>query len=100
MKKLFYVLLIAVVAVFGLTFSYKNYQTVEINYYFGLHFQGRLPLLLFITFSLGLLAGYLAGHGAALLNGFRFGTRPGAAKAAAKTNKAPGALQTHSPPAP
>ena len=59
MKKLIYTLLIVVVALFGLTFSYKNHQPVEINYYFGLHFQGQLPLLLFLTFALGLLAGYL-----------------------------------------
>ena len=59
MKKLIYTVIIVVVALFGLTFSYKNYQPVEINYYFGLNFHGQLPLLLFLTFSLGLLAGYL-----------------------------------------
>lgn len=58
MKKLIYVLLITLVALFGLTFSYKNHHVVEVNYYFGIHFQGALPLLLFITFSLGLLLGY------------------------------------------
>ncbi len=59
MKKLLYVTLIVVVALFGLTFTYKNPQPVELNYYFGLHFQGRLPLLLLITLALGLVAGYL-----------------------------------------
>ena len=66
MKKLIYVVLIVAVALFGLTFSYKNHQFVELNYYFGLHFQGRLPLLLLITFALGLLVGYIA----ALFHGF------------------------------
>ena len=61
MKKLFYVVLVVVVALFGLTFSYKNHQVIEVDYYFGLHFQGQLPLLLFITFALGLLAGYVTG---------------------------------------
>ena len=65
MKKLFYITLITAVALFGLTFSYQNHQTVEVDYYFGLHFEGPLPLLLFITFALGLGLGY----GMALLNG-------------------------------
>lgn len=88
MKKLSYVVLIVVVALFGLTFSYKNHQPVEINYYFGLHFQGQLPVLLFITFALGLLAGYLV----ALVRGFS------ARRRFYKTKKPP-AFAPVSPPA-
>ena len=89
MKKLFYVVLIVVVALFGLTFSYKNHQVIEVDYYFGLHFQGQLPLLLFITFALGLLAGY----GVALLHGLN--ARRKWSKARSQTAAA---LPTHSPP--
>ena len=64
MKKIFYVLLIAVIAVFGLTFGYKNHQLVEVNYYFGMNFHGSLPVLLLFTFAAGLVVGY----GLALLN--------------------------------
>lgn len=59
MKKLLYVILIVVIALFGLTFSYKNHQIIDINYYFGIHFNGELSLLLFIVFVLGLLVGWL-----------------------------------------
>lgn len=59
MKKLFYGLLIVAVALFGLTFSYKNHQTIEIAYYFGIQFQVELLLLLLLTFSIGLFGGYI-----------------------------------------
>ena len=60
MKKLLYVVLVVTLALFGLTFSYRNHQTIAIDYYFGVDFQMELSLLLFLTFALGLLAGYLA----------------------------------------
>ncbi len=60
MRKLLYAVVIVLIALFGLTFSYKNHQIIEIDYYFGIHFQGGLSLLLFITFALGLLVGCLA----------------------------------------
>ena len=88
MKKLLYVVLVVVVALFGLTFSYKNHQVIEVDYYFGLHFQGQLPLLLFITFALGLLAGYVT----ALLRGLN------ARRKWSKAVKTAAALPTHSPP--
>ncbi|MGI9310314.1 MAG: lipopolysaccharide assembly protein LapA domain-containing protein [bacterium] len=60
MKKGLYVLLVAALALFGLTFSYKNHQIVAIDYYFGLRFQTELVLLLFAVFAAGLAFGYLA----------------------------------------
>ncbi len=66
MKKLLYVVFIVAVALFGLTFSYKNHRRIEIDYYFGIHFQTDLSLLLFGVFALGLLVGCLA----ALLGAF------------------------------
>lgn len=60
MKKLVYVLLVGVVALFGLTFAYKNHQVVTLNYYFGLNFVGSLPLLLLLAFASGLAVGAAA----------------------------------------
>lgn len=62
MRKLFYVLLIAVVMVFGLTFVYKNQQAVSIDYYgatWGFSWSGPLALLIVVTFIAGALIGYL-----------------------------------------
>ncbi len=66
MKKLLYVISIVLIVLFGLTFTYKNRQTIELNYYFDLNIQVELSLLLFFTFALGLMVGYLA----TLLNTF------------------------------
>ena len=85
MKKLLYVALIAVIALFGLTFSYKNHQTIDIDYYFGIDFQVELPLLLFITFALGLLVGYLV----TLFNAFKTRRKLSRAKREIRTLKAP-----------
>lgn len=60
MKRILYGFFIVAIALFGITFSYQNQQTIDINYYFGIHFQSELLLLLFITFALGLLGGSLA----------------------------------------
>ncbi|MDA7961580.1 MAG: LapA family protein [Gammaproteobacteria bacterium] len=60
MKRLFYVAFAALVALFGITFAYKNHQAVSIRYYFGVHFDADLALLLFAVFALSLLAGYAA----------------------------------------
>ena len=62
MRKLFYVILIAVVMVFGLTFVYKNQQAVSIDYYgatWGFSWNGPLALLIVATFIVGVLVGYL-----------------------------------------
>ena len=59
MKKLFYVLFIVAVTLLGLTFTYKNHQTVQIEYYFGISFSVELSVLLFVTFAVGLICGYL-----------------------------------------
>lgn len=61
MKRLFYVLCITVVALFGLTFAYKNHQIVDISYYFGWQFSTSLPALLLCTIALGVVFGYVLG---------------------------------------
>jgi len=49
------VLLLA--AFLAITFSLKNSQNVEINYYFDLVWNGPLSLLLVIVFTAGVLVG-------------------------------------------
>ncbi|MEM7194779.1 MAG: LapA family protein [Pseudomonadota bacterium] len=60
MKKLIYVVVITVVAALAILFTYKNHQTIDINFYWGLNAQVELSVLLFITFGLGVLCAYLA----------------------------------------
>ena len=63
MRKLFYVLIISAVMVFGLTFVYKNQQMVTVDYYgthpWGFSWEVQLSLLIVSIFVAGLLIGYL-----------------------------------------
>jgi len=63
MRKLFYVLVISFVMVFGLTFVYKNQQMVTLDYYgsqpWGVSWEVQLSLLIIATFIVGLIVGYL-----------------------------------------
>lgn len=59
MKKLFYVVFILLLALFGLTFSFHNRQTIAIQYY-AVEFQVELAPLLLVTFAGGLAVGYAA----------------------------------------
>jgi len=58
MTKLFYVLVVAIVLFFGLTFAYMNGQTVEIRY-FSFVRQTNLVLLLLSALVLGVMLGYV-----------------------------------------
>lgn len=60
MKRAFYVLLAIVVLLAGIGFALQNKQYVEINYYFGLRWNGPLSLGLLTAFALGAIAGWLA----------------------------------------
>jgi putative membrane protein len=60
MKRLIYIAIAIVAVVFGITFAYQNRQSIEIGYYFGLHWSGPLSLALLTTLAVGVLAGYLA----------------------------------------
>jgi len=53
-----FVLLLA--AFLAITFSLKNSQNVEINYYFDLVWNGPLSLLLVIVFTVGVVVGSVA----------------------------------------
>lgn len=60
MRRIFYVTLGLVVLIVGLSFAYKNAQPVQLNYYFGVHWESPLSLMLLIVFSLGVITGFLA----------------------------------------
>lgn len=59
MKRLFYLLIILLVLVVGITFSLKNPQEVTINYYFGLAWSGPMSWLLLVVLALGSFLGVL-----------------------------------------
>ena len=60
MKRIFYTILTIIVLLIGIAFAFQNRQAVEINYYFGLKWNGPLSLALLTTFFFGVVAGYLA----------------------------------------
>ncbi len=59
MKKLLYLFFFLLLAVFALTINLKNPQSVVLNYYFDLSWEGPLVLVLTATFLLGLLFGWI-----------------------------------------
>lgn len=63
MKRFLYAFLAMIVLILGLGFAYKNAQIVNVDYYFGLHWEGSLSLLLLSTMTLGVLLGLLVGMG-------------------------------------
>ena len=63
MKRTFYVLLAIVVLFVGIGFALHNKQLIEINYYFGLRWNGPLSLALLTAFALGAIAGWLGACG-------------------------------------
>ncbi|MDX2476726.1 MAG: lipopolysaccharide assembly protein LapA domain-containing protein [Gammaproteobacteria bacterium] len=60
MKLFFFLLLFVAVVAFGLTFSLKNPQLVEINYYPDVVISTPLVVVLLVTLLLGVLIGLLA----------------------------------------
>jgi putative membrane protein len=60
MKRIVYTVLAVLVLFIGMAFAIKNNQVVELNYYFGLNWRGPLSLALLTTFTIGVVAGYLA----------------------------------------
>jgi lipopolysaccharide assembly protein A len=60
MKRTIYTVLAILVLLVGIAFAIQNKQVVEISYYFGLKWSGPLSLALLTSFTLGVMAGYLA----------------------------------------
>lgn len=63
MKRVVYLILALLVLFFGLSFAYKNSETVALNYYLGLHWATPLSLMVVIIFSLGVVFGFIASLG-------------------------------------
>jgi putative membrane protein len=60
MKRFVYGILIALVLLLGATFTYRNAQMVELNYYFGIHWQSPLSFMLLTFLAIGAILGLLA----------------------------------------
>ncbi len=60
MKRIVYGILVLVVLLVGVTFTTKNAQLVELNYYFGVHWVTPLSFMLLTTLTVGLALGLLA----------------------------------------
>jgi len=60
MKRLLYLLLALVVSLAGITFTYKNPELVELNYYFGIHWTSPLSFMLLTTLTVGIALGLFA----------------------------------------
>ncbi|MHB8257899.1 MAG: LapA family protein [Acidiferrobacterales bacterium] len=63
MKRLLYFLLGVVTVFIGLSFAYKNSDVVALNYYFGLHWESPLSLMLLATLAIGIVLGFVASLG-------------------------------------
>lgn len=60
MKRFLYGFLIFAVLLVGVTFTTKNAQVVELNYYFGVHWNTPLSFMLLTTLTVGIAFGLLA----------------------------------------
>jgi putative membrane protein len=59
MRRLVYLALAVLVLLIGVTFTLKNAQPVELNYYFGIHWQASLSFMLLTTLTVGIAVGFL-----------------------------------------
>jgi len=59
MKRLVYLVVFLLMAVFTLTLNLQNPQLVSFNYYFNFHWEAPLALVLMATFTIGLICGWL-----------------------------------------
>jgi putative membrane protein len=60
MKRIVYGILVFVIMLVGVTFTSKNAQVVELNYYFGVHWATPLSFMLLTMLSIGIALGLLA----------------------------------------
>lgn len=60
MKRVFYMIVVVIALLAGVTFVFKNQQVVELRYYFGWAWTGPLSLALLITLAIGVAVGYIA----------------------------------------
>jgi putative membrane protein len=60
MKRILYGILVLAVLLVGVTFTTKNAQVVELNYYFGIHWMTPLSFMLLTTLTVGIALGLFA----------------------------------------
>lgn len=60
MKRVLYIAIAIVVVLFGISFAFQNRQAVDVNYYFGLSWNGPLALALLGALAVGVVVGFLA----------------------------------------
>lgn len=60
MKRVVYGLLAFTIMLVGVTFTTKNAQVVELNYYFDIHWVTPLSFMLLTTLTVGIALGLLA----------------------------------------
>lgn len=60
MKRFVYSILVLAIILVGVTFTTKNAQVVELNYYFGVHWVTPLSFMLLTTLTVGIAFGLLA----------------------------------------
>lgn len=60
MKRFLYGVMVIIVILVGVTFTTKNAQMVELNYYFGIHWNTPLSFMLLTTFTVGIAVGVFA----------------------------------------
>jgi lipopolysaccharide assembly protein A len=63
MKRFLYGILVLAVLLVGVTFTTKNAQVVELNYYFGIHWMTPLSFMLLTTLTVGIALGFLVSLG-------------------------------------
>lgn len=57
MNKILVAFVAVVALLFGVTFTIRNPQVVDLSYYFGIQWQGPLSWLVIIVFAFGVLIG-------------------------------------------
>jgi len=60
MRKVVIGIMAAVVLVAGATFTYRNSQLVELNYYFGIQWLSPLSFMLLTFLAVGAILGFIA----------------------------------------
>lgn len=75
MNKILVAFVAVVALLFGVTFTIRNPQVVDLSYYFGIQWQGPLSWLVIIVFTLGVLMGIFISYLLALKKKFLSNTK-------------------------
>lgn len=59
MKKYFYLFIVIVAFLFGVTFTFKNVEVVTLRYYFGLELAWPLSWLVLVSIAIGIILGFV-----------------------------------------